>query len=161
VAGRPQGEHDRADLGDDPVDVVDDRLELARRLRVGRERRGLHAEPHAVEVLEHHVVQIAADALALADQGELLVRRGEPALVLQSIGDVSHRGEHVLAAVVERAERDLDRNRQPVGALQRQLEPRPHRTLRGVPVVPLPHLAWLPRTAAGTSSSTCRPARSS
>ena len=91
VGRRVQGEDGRADLPDRLVEVGDGLLDAGPRVRVGDERLHAHERHRGREqALDHHVVQVARDAVAVLEHAHLLGAPVEPRVLDR---DARGRGE--------------------------------------------------------------------
>ena len=128
-AARVQAEDRRTDVADGAVDLVDRGIDTRRRSRgVAAGQCALQRQADCEQPLDHGVVQVARDPLAVVDEGEDFVRAHELLGRGPALGHVADHGDDVrVTARLHRAEPDLDRELLARAPAAVQVEPRAHR----------------------------------
>ena len=126
---RVETEDRRPDVANRSVDLVDCRFDACRGLLVRDVgERALQRQPDREQTLNHRVVQIAGNALAVVDEGKLLVRTHQFVRCGAAFGHVADDRHDMSASLVfDRAQADLDRKFLARLAATVQLEARSHR----------------------------------
>ncbi len=141
-----QGEDDTSYLADGLVDLVDDFGDTL--TDVGAIRRRLQVQPSGEEALDHTVVQLAGNAVAVVEHLESRSGLDESGGGLEPLADVAHRRHRcrdLTQFSAQRTERDLDGHFATRAMQRREQQTTAHRprprivgvslSMRGVPTV--------------------------